>query len=157
MTRVVRILLAKNCCFCPTLIILNQYISHISALCFSQLIQSHCLSFCLFAAALLNTRQAHLAPARSLLEDRRHGALVHLLTPHADDGRVHLSRCSLAVLVVLQLQTGALQPRQLALRGHETSPEHCAALRDTQETHLARLGSFETLCSRQKGRLVLNH
>lgn len=70
----------------------------------------------MFAAALLNTRQGDLASARPLLEDRRHGSLVDLLTPHADDSCVHLSCHSLAVLVVQQLQTGALQPSQLTLR-----------------------------------------
>lgn len=86
-----------------------------------------------------------MASARLLLEERRHGSLVHLLTPHADHGCVHLSCRSLAVLVVQQLQTGVLQPRQLPLRGHQTSPQHCTALRETQETRLPGLGLSEIL------------
>lgn len=71
----------------------------------------------MLAAALLSTGQAELASAGLLLEEGRHGSLVHLLPPHADNGRVHLSCRSLAVQVVQQLQKGALQPRQLTLRG----------------------------------------
>lgn len=71
----------------------------------------------MLAAALLGTGQAALGSAGLLLEERRHGSLVHLLTPHADDGRIHLSCRSLAVQVVQQLQKGVLQPRQLTLRG----------------------------------------
>lgn len=97
------------------------------------------------AAALLHTRQGESASAHPLLEERRHGSLVDLLTPHADDSCVHLSCSPLAVLVIQQLQAGVLQPRQLPLGGHQTSPQHCTALRDAQETHSAWFGLFETL------------
>lgn len=97
---------------------LHQHILHLAASYFNTLITLSSLSLSLsLLAALLNTRQVELASACPLLEERRHSSLVDLLTPHADDSCVHLSCCALAALVIQQLQTGALQPRQLPLRG----------------------------------------
>lgn len=93
-------------------------------------------STCMFPAALLNTRQGELASACPLLEESGHGSLVHLLTPHADDGCIHLSCCSLAMQVVQQVQTSMLQLQQLALRAHKTSSQHCTALQNGQEAPL---------------------
>lgn len=55
-----------------------------------------------------------------------HGSPVGLLTPHMEDGLVHLSCCSLAVQVTLQAR--ALQRRQLPLTGCQTSSQRSAAL-----------------------------
>lgn len=84
----------------------------------------------LLTAALRSTGRVRLTSVLPLLENSRHGALVDLLTPHANDSGVHLSGRCLVVHVVQQVQTSPLESQQLILRGLKTSSQSCAALRD---------------------------